>query len=207
MKRIITVTIASLVMASCATSAGAVVNAASASVILQPQSPSKFYSLTLFPDNEETFLEQEHRRALQEKLRREAYDEFLKQQKEQLTEAVLDTKQYVGKTWYVFSGSTPRGWDCSGLVMWTYSNLGIELEHSATAQMKSGEMVSEPKLGDIVSFSYHGSKKAYHVGIYIGPDTMLHSGGKKGDQTELQSISAFAGDYSTVQYTRLIKTN
>jgi cell wall-associated NlpC family hydrolase len=38
-------------------------------------------------------------------------------------------KNRVGKTWYVFSGNTPSGWDCSGLTMWFYQQLGIELEH------------------------------------------------------------------------------
>jgi cell wall-associated NlpC family hydrolase len=124
----------------------------------------------------------------------------------QLHNVVNQTKQYVGKTWYVFSGSTPSGWDCSGLVMWTYEKLGIELRHSATSQMKSGQIVKKPKFGDVVSFSYMGYSSAYHVGIYLSPDSMLHSGGQKGDRTEIRSISDFAGSYSKVTYTRLIET-
>lgn len=124
-----------------------------------------------------------------------------------LKEVVESAKQYTGKTRYVFSGSTPQGWDCSGLVKWTYGQLGIELHHGATAQMESGYKTLNPKYGDIVAFSYVGSSSAYHSGIWVGPDTMLHAGGKKGDKTELRSISAFGGSYSEVSYTRIIETS
>jgi cell wall-associated NlpC family hydrolase len=124
-----------------------------------------------------------------------------------LNDAMTKVKKHVNKTWYVFSGSTPSGWDCSGLVRWTYEHLGIELYHSATAQIASGRIVSEPKYGDIVGFQYFGSQRYYHVGIYISENLMLHSGGKKGDRTELRSISDFAGDYSRVVYSRIVDTH
>jgi cell wall-associated NlpC family hydrolase len=125
----------------------------------------------------------------------------------ELKAAVRLASENIGKTWYVFSGSTPRGWDCSGLVLWTYGHLGFDLYHSATAQMESGRIVKQPKYGDVVGFSYNGSSRFYHVGIYISEDLMLHSGGKKGDRTELRSISDFAGGYSQVSYSRFIETN
>jgi len=120
--------------------------------------------------------------------------------------AMNKLKQRIDKTWYVFSGSTPSGWDCSGLVLWTYGHLGFDLYHSATAQMEYGRQVKKPKYGDVVGFSYNGSSKFYHVGIYISDDLMIHAGGKKGDRTELKSISEFAGKHSKVAYTRLIDT-
>ena len=112
----------------------------------------------------------------------------------------------VGKTRYVFSGSTPRGWDCSGLVKWTYGELGVELEHSASKQQYAGEAVDKPKLGDIVVFKYNGRSSAYHVGIYLYPDTMIHSGGGPGESTSIVSISKFAGKHSKVIYKRVIDT-
>lgn len=121
--------------------------------------------------------------------------------------AVSNTEQYVDKTWYVFSGSTPQGWDCSGLLRWTFAHMGFDLYHSATAQMHTGRTVYIPKFGDIVGFAYHGSKMYYHVGIYISEDLMLHSGGKRGDKTELRSISSFGSGISRVAYSRLIDTN
>lgn len=124
-----------------------------------------------------------------------------------LKNAVNLASNQIDKTWYVFSGSTPSGWDCSGLVLWMYAHLDIELYHSATVQMMSGDLVSTPKFGDIVGFSWNGSSRYYHVGIYISEDLMLHSGGKKGDVTELRLISSFGGDSSTVRYSRIIETN
>lgn len=112
----------------------------------------------------------------------------------------------VGKTRYVFSGSTPKGWDCSGLVKWAYGKLGVELEHSASKQKFAGEVVDQPKLGDIVVFVRDGRTSAYHVGIYLYPDTMIHSGGGPGDETSIVSISKFAGEHSKVLFKRLLET-
>lgn len=116
-------------------------------------------------------------------------------------------KKRVGRTWYVFSGATPQGWDCSGLVMWAYQQMGVELEHRASKQQRAGALTDKPQLGDIVAFTYKGSKYgAYHVGIYLGEDTMIHAGGGKGETTQVTSISKFAGNYSKVTYTHILET-
>ena len=112
-----------------------------------------------------------------------------------------DLNQHIGKTWYVVSGSTPRGWDCSGMVLWFYSELGVELYHSATVQMNSGVIVTEPMLGDIVSISYPNSDRSYHNGIYAGDGNMIHAP-KPGRLTELRPISEVSLGH-TVTYTRL----
>jgi cell wall-associated NlpC family hydrolase len=126
-----------------------------------------------------------------------------------LNETLVLVKNQIGITPWVFQGSSPRSWDCSGLVKWTYAQLGLDLRHSASAQRLAGEIVTEPKIGDLVSFNYQGYGSAYHIGIYIGPDEMIHAGGKPGDRTEIISISEWAEDNSNsnVTYTRLIKTN
>lgn len=124
-----------------------------------------------------------------------------------LNKVIGQLKSRVHKTWYVFSGATPDGWDCSGLTMWAYGQLGIVLEHRASKQTEAGEVVETPKLGDIVVFTYKGNKSAYHVGIYTGPNEMVHAGGGKGESTALASISKFAGGHSKVTYVRLIETN
>jgi cell wall-associated NlpC family hydrolase len=128
---------------------------------------------------------------------------------ENMNKAVAATKNYIGKTWYVLTGSTPDGWDCSGLVLWTYAHLGVELYHSASVQKDSGTLVTEPKIGDIVAFTYKGSSRAFHTAIYTGPDEMLHSGGRKGDRTEITSISRWAKGNGNVEvtYTRIVETN
>jgi cell wall-associated NlpC family hydrolase len=120
-----------------------------------------------------------------------------------ILQALDKLKQHVNKTWYVFSGNTPNGWDCSGLTMWFYEQLDIELEHRATAQALGGKKVLEPKLGDIVAFHYENSLKAYHVGIYIGNGKMIHSPAP-GKRTSIDDINRFGGSYSDISYVRYI---
>jgi cell wall-associated NlpC family hydrolase len=73
---------------------------------------------------------------------------------------------------YVWGGATPSGFDCSGLVMYVYAQLGISLPHFAAAQYGFGTPVSRDQLqpGDLVFFN-----GLDHVGIYIGGDQMIHA--------------------------------
>lgn len=87
---------------------------------------------------------------------------------QRLERAVALLRSHVGKTSYVFSGSTPSGWDCSGLVRWTYKQAGIELEHSATKQANAGQIVKHPLPGDIVAYQHRKGNYYYHTGIYVG---------------------------------------
>jgi cell wall-associated NlpC family hydrolase len=126
-----------------------------------------------------------------------------------LNETLILVKKQIGKTPWVFSGSTPDAWDCSGLVKWTYARLGVDLEHRASVQRLSGAIVTNPKIGDLVSFNYQSYGSAYHIGIYVGPDEMIHAGGKPGDRTEIRSIKGWAkgNGNSEITYTRIIETN
>jgi cell wall-associated NlpC family hydrolase len=71
---------------------------------------------------------------------------------------------------YVWGGSSPSGWDCSGFVQYVYGKAGISLPHNTTAIRTSGKFVrtSTPKVGDLV-YQNGGS----HVGIYIGDGKMI----------------------------------
>lgn len=122
----------------------------------------------------------------------------------QMNKAITSLKSRVGKTWYVFSGSTPRGWDCSGLVMWTYQQLGIELEHSATKQAHAGKFVKDPAPGDIVGFTYDGKTWFYHVGLYVGHGKMIHAEAP-GTSTRYDSVAGFAkGSGAKVRFIRIV---
>ncbi len=73
---------------------------------------------------------------------------------------------------YVWGGASPSGFDCSGLVMYVYAQLGVSLPHFAAAQYGFGTPVSRDQLqpGDLVFFD-----GLDHVGIYIGGDQMIHA--------------------------------
>ena len=81
----------------------------------------------------------------------------------ELQHAVTLATEQAQKTRYVFSGDTPAGWDCSGLVRWVYRQAGVTLPHSADKQGHLGRRVSKPKRGDIVVFAYQGRTDFYHA--------------------------------------------
>jgi cell wall-associated NlpC family hydrolase len=91
--------------------------------------------------------------------------------------------QYVG-TPYVFGGSNPRGFDCSGYIMFVYAQFGIPLRHGVTAQARSGIKVApaDARPGDLVIYNDHG-----HNGIYAGNGQFYHAP-QRGDAVKLAPI-------------------
>lgn len=98
--------------------------------------------------------------------------------------AVQIAKRELG-TPYVYGGSSPGGFDCSGLTAYIYARLGIHLPHNAAAQYYYGRPVSLKHLrpGDLLFF--HGLG---HVGIYIGHGRMIHAP-HTGANVEIESLS------------------
>lgn len=84
-------------------------------------------------------------------------------------------KTRVNRTPYVHSGSTPEGWDCSGMVTWLYERFGLTLPHSADALGHVGERASKPVAGDIVVMAYDGRTDFYHTGIYLGDNKVINA--------------------------------
>ena len=100
-----------------------------------------------------------------------AHDIAVREQRiERLNTAIEEVVKQVGKTPYILSGETPSGWDCSGLVRWMYNKLGIDVPHSATAQLYVGKPVSKPRRGDIIVWG-----GGYHSGIYLGNGKAVHA--------------------------------
>ncbi|MDR2605339.1 MAG: C40 family peptidase [Desulfovibrio sp.] len=80
---------------------------------------------------------------------------------------------------YRFGGTSPQtGFDCSGLVLWSYEQVGIRLPRSAREQIRYGMPVQRKedlKPGDIVVFKGIRSRTGWHSGIYAGNGKFIHS--------------------------------
>ncbi|AIE61509.1 C40 family peptidase [Bacillus methanolicus] len=87
-------------------------------------------------------------------------------------------QKYVGVP-YRWGGSSPSGFDCSGLVYYSFKKAGKTLPRTAGEMYRRGTTVSKRNLrvGDLVFF-HTTSKCASHVGIYIGANKFVHSSSK-----------------------------
>ncbi|MEM1433618.1 MAG: C40 family peptidase [Pseudomonadota bacterium] len=76
---------------------------------------------------------------------------------------------------YLFGGTTPGGFDCSGLVYYAHNQLDIQVPRTTTAQRAAARPVQLSALqrGDLLFFET--SWKAGHVGIYIGDGQFVHA--------------------------------
>jgi peptidoglycan DL-endopeptidase CwlO len=85
---------------------------------------------------------------------------------------IATAKQYLGVP-YVWGGSTPSGFDCSGFTSYVFRSVGISLPRTSSAQQNVGTRISLSQVqpGDLV---FRGSP-AYHVGIYIGGGQYIHA--------------------------------
>ncbi|MDO4777192.1 MAG: C40 family peptidase [Cardiobacteriaceae bacterium] len=81
-------------------------------------------------------------------------------------------KKLIG-TPYLWGGTSPKGFDCSGLVHYLYHKQGISLPRSSRDQFAALPAVDQPQPGDLVFFRKKGVIN--HVGIYVGDGKMLHA--------------------------------
>jgi cell wall-associated NlpC family hydrolase len=86
---------------------------------------------------------------------------------------------------YRWGGTTPAGFDCSGLMLWSWAQAGVSLPRTSRAQQAYTQRISASQLqpGDLV-FS---GNPVYHVGMYIGGGQMIHSP-QTGDVVKISAV-------------------
>lgn len=109
---------------------------------------------------------------------------------------VANAKKHIG-TPYVWGGSTPSGFDCSGFVQYVLKQSGISLPRTTSDQVKVGTAISKSALqpGDLVFLQNTYRAGVSHVGIYVGDGKMIHASSSKG-----VTISDLSSSYYTKHY-------
>ncbi|MEU2283932.1 NlpC/P60 family protein [Streptomyces sp. NPDC013178] len=86
--------------------------------------------------------------------------------------AVTAARSALGRP-YVWGGNGPSGFDCSGLMQWSYAQAGVSLPRTSQAQAHAGRQVplSQARPGDLVTYRSDAS----HVGMYVGNGQVIHA--------------------------------
>ncbi|MDA3900828.1 MAG: C40 family peptidase [Spirochaetes bacterium] len=90
---------------------------------------------------------------------------------------------------YKYGGSDRSGFDCSGLVLYSYKPVGISLPRKASSQFKAGRRInlSQAKPGDLLFFKTNRTSIS-HVGIFMGNGSFIHAP-SKGKNVRIDSLS------------------
>ena len=97
---------------------------------------------------------------------------------------------------YIFGGTTPYGFDCSGYVQYVFANAGISLPRTADVQYEQGTPISTAELvpGDLVFFTTY-TYGASHVGIYVGDGNFIHASSSRGVTISSLSEAYYSSHY------------
>lgn len=91
---------------------------------------------------------------------------------------ITEAKKHIGVP-YVWGGSTPSGFDCSGYLNFVFNKVGISIPRTVATIWDATKAVSTPKVGDLVFFETY-AKGPSHAGIYLGNNKFIHAGSSTG---------------------------
>jgi peptidoglycan DL-endopeptidase LytE len=91
---------------------------------------------------------------------------------------VSESKKYIDSP-YVWGGTSPSGFDCSGFLNFVYAKVGVSLPRTVATIWRETLTVSNPNVGDIVFFETYTSGPS-HAGIYLGNNKFIHAGSSTG---------------------------
>ncbi|MEK6454422.1 C40 family peptidase [Caldifermentibacillus hisashii] len=106
---------------------------------------------------------------------------------------IAEGKKYIG-TPYVWGGSTPQGFDCSGFLSYVFARNGKSLPRTVETIWNAGQPVSTLQKGDLVFFETYKTGPS-HAGIYLGNRQFLHAGSSTG-----VTISSLDNSYWSPRY-------
>ena len=113
------------------------------------------------------------------------------------TNTIVENAKKLLGTPYVWGGTSPSGFDCSGFTQYVMQLSGIQLPRTTTDQYKVGTYVAKSNLqpGDLVFLQNTYRSGISHVGIYIGEGKMIHASSSKGVTTSNLSSSYYVEHY------------
>ena len=99
---------------------------------------------------------------------------------------------------YVYGGSGPKSFDCSGFTMYVYKHFGVKLPHNAETQANYGKYVKKSNLkpGDLVIFNNRANTSIGHAGVYIGNGKFIHAA----NSTDGVTIDTLNSGYYSVRF-------
>lgn len=102
------------------------------------------------------------------------------------SQIIQTAKQFIG-TSYVWGGTSPDGFDCSGYIQYVYEESGVTIPRTVAEIWNFASPVEEPSVGDLVFFETYQAGPS-HLGIYLGNGDFIHAGSSSG--VEISNLNA-----------------